>query len=79
MMQPNQSLHSRILDYLDGKCWLEAQLRDPKTAGKLWAMLGWSLIQNDQKAWLIDCIDWQDFRDDFRPGIGREEWMRNCG
>jgi len=74
------SLHfpGDVLDYLDGKCWLEAQLRDPKT-GKLWAMLGWSLIQNDQKAWLIDCIDWQDFRDEFRPGIGREEWMRICG
>lgn len=29
--------------------------------------------------WLLDGIDWQDFRDDFRPGIGREEWERICG
>ena len=29
--------------------------------------------------WLLDGIDWQDFRDEFRPGIGREEWERICG
>ena len=27
----------------------------------------------------IDRVDWQDFRDMFRPGIGREEWVRICG
>ena len=30
-------------------------------------------------SWLVDGIDWQDFRDRYRPGIGREEWMRICG
>jgi hypothetical protein len=29
--------------------------------------------------YLIDRVDWQDFRAAFRPGIGREEWMRICG
>jgi hypothetical protein len=29
--------------------------------------------------WLLAGIDWQDFRDEFRPGIGREEWERICG
>jgi len=98
-----------IIDYNDGKCWLEAQLRHPKT-GKLLAITGWSLIRSDgddvnghpQKpteqdreddhdhdhedgshdrhgAWLLDWLDWQDFRDEFRPGFGREEWMRICG
>jgi hypothetical protein len=67
-----------VVDYLDGKCWLEAQLRDP-ASGRLLVILGWSLVQNDRREWLIDRIDWQDFRDEFRPGIGREEWMRICG
>jgi hypothetical protein len=31
------------------------------------------------KTWWIDHIDWQDFRDGFRPGVGREEWVRICG
>ena len=35
--------------------------------------------REDDGAWLIDGIDWQDFRDDYRPGIGREEWERICG
>ena len=30
-------------------------------------------------AWFIDSVDWQDFRDKYRPGLGREEWMRICG
>ena len=29
--------------------------------------------------WLLDGLDWQDFREEFRPGIGREEWERICG
>jgi hypothetical protein len=67
-----------IVDYLDGNCWLETQLRE-KESGKLLVIMGWSLVQNEKKEWLIDRLDWQDFRDEFRPGIGREEWMRICG
>ena len=31
------------------------------------------------KEYHIDRVDWQDFREMFRPGIGREEWVRICG
>lgn len=95
-----------VVDYSDGKCWLEVQLRDVKT-DKLMVIMGWSLIRKNQdvidhtnmqecrkkeeksppitvqtqpcSSWLIDSLDWQDFRDEFRPGIGREEWERICG
>jgi hypothetical protein len=68
-----------VFEYDDGKVWVETQLRHPKT-GKLLAILAWSLIQRENDgAWLVDCLDWQDFRDAFRPGIGREEWSRICG
>ena len=66
------------LEYADdGTAWVECQLRsvDDDT---LLATTGWQLEKvND--AWLVDDIVWQDFRDEFRPGIGREEWMRICG
>ena len=32
-----------------------------------------------EEAWFVDGIDWQDFRNAYRPGIGREEWERICG
>jgi hypothetical protein len=68
-----------VFEYDDGKAWVESQLRHPKT-GKLLAILAWSLIQRESDgAWLIDWLDWQDFRDEYRPGIGREEWSRICG
>lgn len=64
------------LDYEDGTCWVECRLRDKET-NKLLVITGWTLRQRDEDgAWLVDSIDWQDFRDEFRPGIGREEsWM----
>jgi len=67
------------LDYSDGTCWLECHLRDKKD-DSLFAITGWQLQQRaSDGAWLVDRIDWQDFRDEYRPGIGREEWMRICG
>uniref|UniRef100_A0A7S1UZ34 Uncharacterized protein n=1 Tax=Grammatophora oceanica TaxID=210454 RepID=A0A7S1UZ34_9STRA len=67
------------LDFQDGSCWVECRLRQ-KDTDKLLAVLGWELEQRlSDKAWVVDGIQWQDFRDDFRPGIGREEWMRVCG
>ena len=62
------------LDFDDGTCWIECQLRDRKT-GSLLVITGWDLRRRDDGAWLVESIDWQDFRDEFRPGIGREEWM----
>lgn len=69
-----------VIDYQDsdGICWVETQLRSPNE-GTLFAILGWNLVMNEKGAWLVDKLDWQDFRDEFRPGIGREEWMRICG
>ena len=67
------------LDYFDGTAWLECRLRDTQS-DKLLVVLGWSLQQRESDgAWLIDGIDWQDFRDKYRPGYGREEWERICG
>ena len=80
------SFPNDVIDYMDGKCWVECQFRDPDD-GTLLAILGWSLIRGRitdeiearRGAWILDQLDWQDFRSEFRPGIGREEWMRICG
>ena len=67
-----------MVDYGDGTCWLECHLRRRKD-GALLVDMGWQLQRRSvDGAWLVDQIDWQDFRDEFRPGIGREEWMRVC-
>lgn len=67
------------LDYFDGTSWLECRLRD-KDTDTLLVVLGWSFKQRESDgSWLIDGIDWQDFREKFRPGYGREEWERICG
>ena len=65
------------LDYHDGTAWVECRLRNRATDALL-VVIGWSLQQVDG-VWKIDGIDWQDFRDKYRPGIGREEWERICG
>lgn len=68
-----------VLDYGDGKCWVECRLRN-KQDDALLAILGWELERRESDgAWLVGSIDWQDFRACYRPGIGREEWMRICG
>mmetsp|Transcript_20641 Transcript_20641/g.29943 ORF Transcript_20641/g.29943 Transcript_20641/m.29943 type:complete len:120 (-) Transcript_20641:339-698(-) len=67
------------VDYDDGMCWLECRLRDAQD-DELLVVMGWTLQKREEDgAWLIHNIDWQDFRDKFRPGIGREEWERICG
>lgn len=63
------------VNYGDGTCWVECRLRN-SSSQKLLVVTGWDLREQDG-AWLVDRIDWQDFRDAFRPGIGREEWLRD--
>ena len=42
-----------VVDYQDGKCWVESQLRHPES-GRLFAILGWSLVVDEYDAWLVD-------------------------
>lgn len=65
------------LDYQDGTAWIECRLRNIDTDNLL-VVIGWSL-QQEQDEWKVDGIDWQDFREKYRPGLGREEWERICG
>lgn len=62
------------LDFLDGTAWINVEFRD-KRDNSLLVLMGWQLCQREDGAWLIDQIDWQDYREEYRPGIGREEWM----
>lgn len=68
----------QLLDFGDGTCWVECRLRD-KATGELLVLTGWDLVQRDDDgAWMVDWIYWQDFREQFRPGIGgRQEWLVN--
>lgn len=64
------------LDYEDGTCWVECRIRSTES-DELLVVTGWSLEQRvADGAWLVNMLDWQDFREAFRPGIGREEWER---
>ena len=47
--------------------------------GELLAKLGWSLVRRGDGCWVTDAISWHDFRPDYRPGIGEEEWDRSFG
>lgn len=61
----------------DETCWVECQLRSDDADENLWVVMGWSLVYDTQaKSWMLDGIEWQDFREQFRPGLGRETWMR---
>ena len=60
---------SEPIDYGDGTCWLECQLRGKKD-NQLYAITGWSLERRKSDgAWLVDAIDWQDFRGESLPVI----------
>lgn len=70
------SFPSDAVDHHDGKCWIECRLHNKKD-GKLLVVSGWELQKNFMNgSWMLDRIDWQDFRDAFYPGLGREEWCR---
>jgi hypothetical protein len=60
----------------DSTAFVECQLRHPATDERLVAM-GWQLRgDGPDPEWRLERIDWQDFRESFRPGVGREEWLR---
>lgn len=73
-----------VLAFDDDECWLECRLRGGGVDGggtendELLVVLGWTLHRIDG-AWRVHQLDWEDFRDAYRPGIGREEWERICG
>lgn len=62
------------LDFLDGTAWVNVEFRS-KTDNSLLVLTGWQLSQRTDGAWLVDQIEWQDYREEYWPGIGREEWM----
>jgi len=67
---------SESVSYQEGKCWIELRLYN-KQDGELMVVSGWELEQDaGDGSWLIDRIDWQDFRDAFYPGMGGREWAR---
>mmetsp|Transcript_26898 Transcript_26898/g.38601 ORF Transcript_26898/g.38601 Transcript_26898/m.38601 type:complete len:241 (-) Transcript_26898:744-1466(-) len=89
LTRPRNQFHLLVEDYAlqfpsdvveDGDdSWVECRLRHVDT-GALLAVTGWNLKKRKQDgSWLIDNLDWQDFRDEYRPGIGREEWIRVFG
>jgi hypothetical protein len=73
------SFPSDIVDYRnDGTVWLECQLRHADT-NKLFVIMGMSLIADTEEAsssWKILSLDWQDFREEFYPGLSGREWLR---
>jgi hypothetical protein len=70
----NPYFPSDTAEHTERSCWIECQLRG-KEDNRLLANTGWQLEMDEQGAWLISRIDWQDFRDEYRPGVGREEWV----
>ncbi|CAB9515964.1 expressed unknown protein [Seminavis robusta] len=69
-----------VIEWSDEEAWLECRLRDGSSNDELLVVLGWTLTrEHANDAWYIHSFDWQDFRNDYRPGIGREEWERICG
>jgi hypothetical protein len=60
----------------DGEVWVECRLRE-KQSDELLVTMGITLQPNkDGDGWLIAGLDWQDFRDQFYPGLSGREWLR---
>jgi len=91
---PSSQFHLLMCDYEhsfpsdayfidEDRVFLEVQLDSCTAAGQAWsgmlAKLGWELKRAPDGRWLTDFVIWHDFRDEFRPGIGQEEWPRICG
>ena len=60
----------------DETCWVECRLRR-KDDDELLVTMGINLThQTDTGRWGIQSLDWQDFRDEFYPGLSGREWLR---
>jgi hypothetical protein len=59
--------------------WVEVRLRE-KTNDELLVTMGVQMTQDSSSSinngWLISSIDWEDFRDQFYPGLSGREWLR---
>ena len=60
---------------LDDEAFLRVRLEDESDAP---VTLGWEL-RLQRGCWLTSRWHWHDFRPEFHPGIGEEEWTRICG
>ena len=60
---------------LDDEAFLRVRLEDESDAH---VTLGWEL-RLQRGCWLTSRWHWHDFRPEFHPGIGEEEWTRICG
>jgi len=59
----------------DGSSFVEVRLRDKKDS-ELLVTMGVQL-QQGSGGWLVSKLDWQDFRDEFYPGLSGREWLRS--
>jgi hypothetical protein len=69
---------SDVVDYKDdGTAWVECRLRHAETDDLLVTM-GISVVQSTENdGWKISSLDWQDFREQFYPGLSGREWLRS--
>jgi hypothetical protein len=66
---------SEPTEYDDGNSFVEIRLYEDNKDSKLLVTMGLQL-ENKNGAWLVAKLDWQDFRDEFYPGLSGREWLR---
>ena len=69
---------SDLVSLDDKHAWQEVCLEEAD-GDELLAKLGWALLRRGDGCWVTDTLSWHDFRPEFRPGIGEEEWDRSFG
>lgn len=73
------SFPSEACSWDEESTWQEVIFESVDGEETLLAKLGWSLVRDSSGCWVTDDCSWHDFRPEFRPGIGQEEWPRICG
>ena len=68
-------INTQVILVLDDEAFLRVRLEDASDAH---VTLGWEL-ERRRGVWLTSRWYWHDFRPEFHPGIGEEEWTRICG